>query len=215
MAGSVYVDRIVKRMYPPLSKIRAKYGLGKDEGYFIVIIHPDTYETEGWNYIAAKNVFSAAKLFGHKVFVTYPCSDPGYESIVRAIEEIKNDPQFSVYNNIENLDFLSLMSGAKALIGNSSSGFVETPYFKLPAVNIGRRQIGRDREENVVDSGIHREEIANAIQYVLQNKNFRKRLERCGTRLGNGHASEKILNVLKHIPLNEKLLRKKLVTRVA
>ena len=44
------------------------------------------------------------------------------------------------------------MSKAQALIGNSSSALVEAPYFKLPAINIGKRQLGRDREENVVDA---------------------------------------------------------------
>lgn len=209
--GSLYIDRIVKKMYPPLHTVRAKYGLGKHENYFLSIFHPDTYESKEWNYKAAKNLFAAAASFGFKTIVTYPCSDPGYEGVLQAISELKGDEHFFVHKNIENLDFLSLMSGAKAILGNSSSALVEAPYFKLPAVNVGRRQERRDREENVVDSGFETEKIREAISYVLENKSFRKKLEHCGTRLGDGTASEKVLAVIKRIPLDETLLRKKLV----
>ena len=107
VVGSVYIDRIVKKMYPDLAGTRKKYGLGLDENYFIVIFHPDTYETKEWNYLAMHNLLAATKAFGKKIFVLYPCSDPGYEGVLRSIDDVKDDSQFLVYKNIENLDFLS------------------------------------------------------------------------------------------------------------
>ncbi len=210
IAGSTYIDRIRKKMYTSEGHAREKYGLGRNEEYFIIIFHPDTYLSREENYRAAKNVFNAVKTFGLRSILVYPCSDPGYEGVIRAIKEKEDTPHFLVFRNIQNLDFLGLMSGAKALIGNSSSALVEAPYFKLPAVNVGKRQDGRPREENVVDADDVLSDIRKKIQFALTNKKFRSGLESCGYRLGNGRAGEKIVSVLKTIPLGRGLLRKRI-----
>lgn len=210
VVGSTYIDRIVKKMFPPSKETRKKYGLRVDEKYYIIIFHPDTLETREANYAAMQNILRAMESTGLRSFVVYPCSDPGYEGVLRAVEEVGNNFPFMIYKNIENLDFLSLMSEAEALVGNSSSAFVEAPQFHLPAINIGRRQIGRDREENVLDVGSDCESIVNALSYVRSDARFQESLARCGYRLGKGTAAEKIINVLKSVPLDERLLRKKL-----
>jgi len=211
VVGSTYIDRIAKKMYTPLASAKKKYALTPSEEYYIAILHPDTFETPEKNYAAAKAMFDALKKTGKKTLITYPCSDPGYQEIIKAIEEIKNDSQFLIHKNIDNLDFLGLMSGAKALVGNSSSALVETPYFKLPAINIGQRQIGRDREENVIDAQPTETAISNALAFAEKDAGFQKKLAQCGYRLGDGQAAEKIINVLKTVSLDEKLLRKKLI----
>ena|SRR3989344_7912509 len=211
IVGSVYIDRIAKKMYTAPAKAKVKYGLKPKEDYFVVIFHPDTYETREWNYRAARNLFKAIKTSKLKAIMTYPCSDPGYEGVLKALDEVKDDSNFLIYKNIDNLDFLGLMAGARAILGNSSSALVEAPYFQLPAINIGRRQIGRDREENVVDSNPGEKAIQAKIDYVLSNKSFRKKLAKGGYRLGDGRAAEKIIKIIKKIPINEKLLRKQFV----
>ncbi|PIR93150.1 UDP-N-acetylglucosamine 2-epimerase (hydrolyzing) [Candidatus Falkowbacteria bacterium CG10_big_fil_rev_8_21_14_0_10_43_10] len=208
--GSLYIDRIARKMYTPFPRVRKKYGLKKNEDYFIIIFHPDTFESRQTNYEHARNLFKAIKLSCRRSFVIYPCSDPGYEGVLKAIKEIEKDEQFLVYKNIDNLDFLSLMSCARILLGNSSSALVEAPYFKLPAINIGRRQQGRDREANVVDARPAAKNIKNKIDFVLTNKSFRSQLRRGGYRLGDGRAAEKIIKILKTVSLDEKLLRKKI-----
>jgi GDP/UDP-N,N'-diacetylbacillosamine 2-epimerase (hydrolysing) len=209
--GSLYIDRIVKKMYTKTAIAKKKYGIGADENYFLVLLHPDTFESQVANYKAMKDTLAAVKSFGLKSLVVYPCSDPGYQGVIDAIEEAKNDKQFLVHKNIENLDFLGLMAGALAMVGNSSSAFVEAPYFKLPVVNIGKRQLGRDREENVIDVKPSVKDIKLGIEIALSDKKFKKNLKKCGWRLGDGRASEKVLKVLKTLPVNERLLRKKLV----
>ncbi|MBI2099163.1 UDP-N-acetylglucosamine 2-epimerase (hydrolyzing) [Candidatus Uhrbacteria bacterium] len=209
--GSLYIDRIVKQMYADTSLVKPKYGLRPSEDFFIVIYHPDTYLTSAGNYRAARNIFAAVKSFGGRSLVIYPCSDPGYDGVLSAISEISDDPQFLVRKNIDNLDFLGLLAGAGALVGNSSCAFVEAPYLHLGAVNVGRRQEGRDREENIVDSDGKTKSIIGALKYVLEDKSFAGKLRKCGYRLGDGRAAEKIVAVLKKISLDEKLLRKKLI----
>lgn len=210
MVGSTYIDRIWKKMYTPESIVREKYGLSESERYYIVIFHPDTYLSRRENYLSAKNILNAVQSSGMRGVVVYPCSDPGYEGVMQAIQEKNNPAYFLVFQNIPNFDFLGLMSGAKLLIGNSSSAIVEAPYFKLPAINIGKRQEGRAREENVVDADCTPHDIKKKIHYVLTNEVFRAKLKSCGHRLGNGRAGKKIVSVLKTVSLNRELFKKRM-----
>jgi len=211
IVGSLYIDRIIKKMYTDTETAKQKYGLGDNAQYAIALFHPDTFWTKVENYRAAKAMLAALKSAKLKTVLLYPCSDPGYDGVIRVIDEIRSDPNFLIYKNIDNLDFLGLMAGAKLLIGNSSSALVEAPYFKLPAVNIGNRQQGRDREKNIIDSAPLIRAIEDAIRYALTDGAFRKKLAQCGRRLGNGRTSERVLKVIKTVRLDEKLLRKKMV----
>lgn len=212
VVGSTYIDRIKKKMFTPVETLRTKYELGEKERYFITLFHPDTYETREKNYRMMSELLATIKATGHRSFVVFPCSDPGYEGVLKAIEESKNSTSFLIHKNIENLDFLGLMSSASCLLGNSSSAIVEAPYFQLPCINLGKRQMGRDREENVLDvPNVSKESIMRALDEALYSRNFRDKLVHCGKRLGNGDAGEKILSILKNIIINNNLLRKKLV----
>lgn len=208
--GSVYIDRIVKKIYSPFNETRGKYGLLPGEKYFIIIFHPDTFESKDNNYRHMKNTLRAVKSFGLRSFVIFPCSDSGYGGVVKAIKEAGRDPYFLIYKNIHNFDFLSLMENAQALIGNSSCALVEAPYFKLPAVNIGNRQIGRYRQKNVIDARPTISDVKEKINHILTNQKYKKQLLKMPHRLGEGDAARKIIKILRSIPLNNKLLRKRL-----
>lgn len=212
VVGSTYIDRIAKKMYPSFAEIRKKYDLSNNEDYFITLFHPDTFETRETNYLAMKSILESVEATDVRSFVVYPCSDPGYEGVIKAIEEKRDSKNFMIYKNIENLDFLSLMSGAKLIIGNSSGALNEAPYFYLPAINIGKRQLGRDREENIIDCEPNTISISEAIKFALSN-NFKSKISKCGYRLGDGCAGEKIISILKSVKINEMLLRKKLAEK--
>lgn len=208
--GSLYLDRIVKKMYTPISEAKEKYGLAPAENYFVVLLHPDTFETPENNYLTMHSILAALKKIGQKAIIVYPCSDPGYEKILKAIKEKENNPQFLIYKNIDNLDFLGLLAGSQALIGNSSASLVEAPYLQLPAIILGKRQLGREKEANVVEAEVNSEAIIAKINFVSTNQEFRDQLARCGHHLGQGGASEKIIKILKELKINQALLRKRL-----
>lgn len=209
-AGSLYIDRIVKKMYPPVVGIKKTYGIADWREYAIVLFHPETFRSREENYQTAKNIFTALDAENMPALVIYPCSDPGYEGIIAAIREREKDRDFIVYKNIPHLDFLSLMSEARLLIGNSSAGIKEAPYFQMPAINIGGREQGRERESNVVDCGRNTSGIRAAIRFAADNAAFRKGLRACGYHLGDGHASERILAVLKKIKKDDRLMQKRI-----
>jgi len=90
------------------------------------------------------------------------------------------------------------------MVGNSSSGIIEAPSFKLPVVNIGSRQIGRIRAKNIIDVPLNGENrIAAAINKALSGK-FRRSLKGLKNPYGDGSVSKRVVNVLKKISLTDK-----------
>ena len=87
------------------------------------------------------------------------------------------------------------------MIGNSSSGIIEAPSFKLPAVNIGNREAGRLKAKNIIDVKCQFKAIFKGINKALSQK-FRKQLNNLKNPYGDGKASVKIVKILKNIDLN-------------
>jgi len=204
--GSSYLDLVREGRHTPNSEARARYGLSKDEPYAMLIQHPVTLqEKESFNEMKA--ILQALKKDGIRTIVSYPCSDPGYTGVIRAIEMYAKEPQFIVHKNIEAVDFWGLMAGATFFIGNSSSGLMETPYFSLPAVNVGSRQEGRVRDKNVIDAKATLNDITRAIKRAKKpstRKTFKNKYL-----FGRALAGPHIARVLKEVPLGYALLRKK------
>lgn len=105
---------------------------------------------------------------------------------------------------------MSIMKNCGVVVGNSSSGIVEAPYFKVPVVNIGSRQKGRLKAKNIIDCGYSTDEIFNAIQYALSSE-FKEICKSTISLYGVGDTSDKIVEILKTINIDEKLLKKRLV----
>ena len=150
VVGSTYVDRIVAGMYTPPDDARRALGLDADEPFLLVLVHPETYRSRDENRRLAEAVLEGARATGLRAVVTYPAADPGYEAVLEALAARADDPAFVVRANVENDVYLGLLAGAEALVGNSSAALVEAPYFRLPAVNVGDRQRGRDRRRDRV-----------------------------------------------------------------
>ena len=94
------------------------------------------------------------------------------------------------------------------LIGNSSSGIMETASFQLPTVNVGMRQQGRERARNVLDAAADKSSILKTID-IARTAEFRQSLAGMANPYGDGHASEKIVQVLTTVPLTPDLLVKR------
>ena len=112
-----------------------------------------------------------------------------------------------VVDNLGTQGYFSLMAVAAAMVGNSSSGIIESPSFKLPVVNIGTRQEGRIKAINVIDVGYAKDEIGRGIAQALSAE-FRASLAELVNPYGEELASEKIVDHLKCVALDDQLLRK-------
>jgi UDP-N-acetylglucosamine 2-epimerase (non-hydrolysing)/GDP/UDP-N,N'-diacetylbacillosamine 2-epimerase (hydrolysing) len=207
-SGAPYVDSIVRGSFPPPQQALTAIGLAPDLDYFVVLQHPDTYRLErSYEHMAA--ILSVMAKRPEAKIVIYPCSDPGYGGVIRAIGEIEGHPGFHVYRNIESATFLGLLQGAGALVGNSSAGIIEAPYFSLPFVNVGSRQDGREAANNVVSCDGTPMSIEAALAKI-EDRDFRDRLKADDRPFGDGYASERIFKVLKTVPVDASLFRKRI-----
>lgn len=115
-----------------------------------------------------------------------------------------------MYANLKREDYLGLLKNCACIVGNSSSGLLEAPTFKIPSVNIGRRQNLRFRGINVIDVPFEEDKIVNAINKAI-SKEFRSYLqENCINPYGDGHSSERIVDLLLHTKVDNKWLVKNL-----
>lgn len=137
--------------------------------FFLITYHPETQKgqdpTEDMN-----NLFYALdNVQGYNLIFTKSNADAGGEIINRMVDDYcaKNSHRAKAFFSLGLKRYLSAMSIAAAVIGNSSSGVVETPTFKVPTVNIGDRQKGRYVAENVICTTTDKEDILKGIQKAV------------------------------------------------
>jgi GDP/UDP-N,N'-diacetylbacillosamine 2-epimerase (hydrolysing) len=149
--------------------------------YIVLIKHPLSIEalSAGEQY---RKVLEALKLFcskyDYRVIASYPNTDPGSYEILGVIEEFKNENWICFNKTLPRPEFVNLLRNAKALVGNSSLGLLEAPYYKLPVVNIGNRQRGRLNAGNVEYVGYEAEDIIEAIHKATESADYRNFIEK-------------------------------------
>ncbi|WP_405289641.1 UDP-N-acetylglucosamine 2-epimerase [Methanobrevibacter sp.] len=181
--------------------LKEKYNIVKD--FVLVLQHPVSLEVESSSN-QIKQTLDAVTLTDYQILLIYPNADAGGRAMIEKIKEYDVD----AYKNIPHDDFIGLLGLASALIGNSSSGIIESSSFKLPVINIGTRQAGREKAENVVDVGYDSNEILNALNYIKSN-DYLDKLDNCINPYGDGKSGENILKILKDLNINVDLLNKK------
>jgi GDP/UDP-N,N'-diacetylbacillosamine 2-epimerase (hydrolysing) len=206
--GAPQIDEMIQGPITPLSEIQSKYLVDLSNGYLLAVLHPVTEEAGEAGehteiFIKALNTFNYPKI------VILPNNDAGSESVKSAIENYKKGIYY-IYANLKREDYLGLLKNCACIVGNSSSGLLEAPTFKIPAVNIGRRQNLRCRGINVLDVEFDIDLIILAIKKALSSE-FKMHLEKnCVNPYGEGHSSKKILDLLLNTPKDSKLLVKSL-----
>jgi UDP-N-acetylglucosamine 2-epimerase (non-hydrolysing)/GDP/UDP-N,N'-diacetylbacillosamine 2-epimerase (hydrolysing) len=152
---------------------------------------------------------------GYQVIVTYPNNDAGGRVIVGEIEKLCGIPGIQIITNLGRHRFHGVLNvigrvGRGAFAGNSSACIKETPAFGCPVVNIGTRQQGRLRANNVLDVPYDAERIIAAIRRCVSDDEFRRQCATCSNPYGAGHAGLRIAEVLATIPIDARLLQKKM-----
>lgn len=158
---------------------------------------------------------------GVQVILTYPNNDAGGRQIIERLEAFRHRgvTNTQVHRSLgrhlyHGVLALAELDGCKiACVGNSSSGLKETPAFHCPTVNIGSRQEGRLRGENVLDTGYESEQIIVAIRKCLFDDQFRQQCRRALNPYWIGDAGPKIAEVLATTPLDRNLIRKRMTLK--
>ena len=132
-----------------------------------------------------------------------PNNDAGFSAIIDEVTTSK-------LKSVETLsidDYVNLLRNATALVGNSSSGIHEAATFNVPVVNVGSRQQGRLRPENVIDVGHNSNDILKALQKCKKMKADGMEFE---NPYGDGDSAAKIVALLKTIDLSDKIIQKRI-----
>ncbi len=187
--------------------LKDKYRLTLASPPLLVTFHPVTleYELTEWQ---VGELLAALKMSEMPIVFTMPNADTSSRTVIRMVEDfVQTNASTQVVNNLGTQGYFSLMAVSAAMVGNSSSGIIEAPSFELPVVNIGTRQQGRTRASNVIDVGYKRSEILGGIKRATDPE-FRESLHGLVNPYGCGGASHKIIECLKAVPLDDRLIRK-------
>ncbi len=208
VSGGPGLDEI--RTLAPISKeeIGKKYGLDASVPWTIVLHHPTSLDTVSYKEQIAPLLKEIAKLPGEKI-IGYPNSDTGSREFITEIDQYRGSPHTHIFKSIPREDYLVLFKNASLLVGNSSMGIIDSSYLKVPTVNVGNRQSGREKGVNVVDAQYDATSIAKAIKRA-QSSAFRARVKKSTSPYGNGHAASRIVQTIeRHIDRSD-LFHKKL-----
>ena len=197
------IESCARRGLPGLTEL----GLDLSNPYILAAQHPVTTEaTEAAAQM--RTTLEALALVGLPVLFTYPNSDTGGAAMTAELEAWRDKPWLKIVPTLGSDRFLAALQHAAVLVGNSSSGILEAPSFRVPAVNIGTRQHGRLRAGNVIDVPHDIAAIRAAILTALEEPAFRARLGTTVNPYGDGHASSRTLAILKELLLGQQLIMK-------
>lgn len=158
---------------------------------------------------------------GVQTIITYPNNDAGGQAIIEQLEIFgaANIPGIQIRRSIGRHLYHGVLALARnhslrvACVGNSSSGLKETPAFGCPTVNIGSRQEGRLRGENVLDADYDTGSISTAMRRCLYDEDFRALCRRAENPYWLGDAGPKIAEVLATVPLDQRIIRKRMTLK--
>lgn len=191
--GSTSIDNILNAA--TMSKAEALESVGlADCRYAICTYHPVTMEI-GNVEAQMTNFLQAIKSYQNIQFiVTKSNADQGGMQINEILDAAEKDiSNLHVFTSLGIKRYLSLMKYAEFVLGNSSSGIIETPAFGVPTVNIGDRQKGRLQSESIINCGVNKNEIIDAIEKAMSD-GHKEISRRVVSPYGDGHAAERIAN---------------------
>ncbi len=207
VSGAPGLDNLSDLKILPPAELVKRFNLIADRAPLLVTFHPVTLEPQEADKQTGE-LLAALEDVQMPVVFTAPNNDTNGAAVRRRIDGfVSAHANARLVEHFGTQAYFSMMKWAVAMVGNSSSGIIEAPSFGLPVVNIGKRQQGRTRGANVIDCADDRESIAAAIEQATSAA-FRASIATEPNPYGDGHASERIVSVLKSAPINDKLLMK-------
>jgi len=159
--GSPDIDVMFSSTLPNLSIVKDYYNIPFKD-YAVAMFHPVTTEHEDMEDYAQQYV-DALLQSGKEYVVIYPNNDLGSQAILKAYKRLENNPKFRIFPSIRFEYFLTLLKYANFIIGNSSAGVREAPYYGIPTINIGTRQDNRAVLNSIINTNYTKDAIVEAI----------------------------------------------------
>jgi UDP-N-acetylglucosamine 2-epimerase (hydrolysing) len=162
--GSPDVDIMFSDSLPDIEKAKKYYEITFDN-YAIVMFHPVTTEAKYMEQYVTDFV-EVLLADTHNYVVVFPNNDLGSNAIIKAYEKLKNNSRFRIFPSLRFEYFLTLLKKSQFIIGNSSAGIREAPYYGLPIINIGTRQQNRSLHADIINVDYNKESIIEALQTI-------------------------------------------------
>jgi GDP/UDP-N,N'-diacetylbacillosamine 2-epimerase (hydrolysing) len=206
--GILNIKNLENQKILPEKKLKKILNLDLNNKTLLVTIHPTTIKNDNLKN-DVKNLLKALKKIRMQVIFTYPNSDYGHKIIINLISNFcKNSKKFIFLKNLSSILYPSLLKKCIAMVGNSSSGIVESGSFNMPVVNIGTRQDGKIHGKNVINSDFSYKNIYNAINKATSKK-FLNSIQNLKNEYKPSMSINKICNLILNIKRNKKILNKK------
>jgi UDP-N-acetylglucosamine 2-epimerase (non-hydrolysing)/GDP/UDP-N,N'-diacetylbacillosamine 2-epimerase (hydrolysing) len=205
-SGSLSLDALRRERLLTRAQLQKRLGFEIMPDSVVCIYHPVTMLPNPAE--EAEEVFRALGALRRQITLIYPNADAGGRQLVKRAKEFANGhDRARVLVNLDHLVYLSLLKHSGVLIGNSSSGIIESTSLGVPAINVGIRQRGREHAKNVIDVPATAGAIETAVKVAFSGE-FGKSLRHLENPYGKGNAARIIRRVLAQAPLGAKLLLK-------
>jgi UDP-N-acetylglucosamine 2-epimerase (non-hydrolysing)/GDP/UDP-N,N'-diacetylbacillosamine 2-epimerase (hydrolysing) len=209
-AGAPSLDHLRRSRLLSREEVEAACELDLRVPAVLVAYHPVTLERD--TTCEADALFAALEQIAVQskvqILFSYPNADAGSRSLIeRSRAFAERHSTVKIFVNLDAVTYWSLLRCVEVMAGNSSSGIMETASFALPTVNIGARQKGRERARNVLDAAASADVILEKIA-VARSELFRASLAGMTNPYGDGHAADRIVQVLTSCPMGHELMVK-------
>jgi len=189
--GSPDVDIMFSEELPTLEEAKKHYNLEFTD-FAIAMFHPVTTESKHMEHYA--NDFVTALLQdNHNYVVIYPNNDLGSKFILESYKKLENNPRFKIFPSLRFEYFLALLKNAQFIIGNSSAGIREAPYYGVPIINIGTRQQNRAVHADIINIDYEIDSIIESLKIIDDHK-----ISQTEQDFGNGNSAFLFLEFLKN-----------------
>lgn len=209
--GAIGLDNFDMNQACSKRELENKTGLDFSSPILLLTFHPVTLDDQQSLVTQAGQLFKALEAMSYQVLVTMTNADMGGNIISQRcqLSQERFPEKFKVVSSLGTKAYIAAMKYSAVMIGNSSSGILEAASFKLPVVNIGDRQLGRVKPDNVLDTPCEENAIKQTVEKAMSTA-FKVRMESLRNPFGTGHTAEKIMGVLRKTDLKnrEKLLKK-------
>ena len=193
--GAPALDEIESFTPWPQRQVEERIGMPLTEAPLLVTYHPATMEF-GSAAADVAELTTTIDRFRLPVVVTAPNVDTSSAAVRQHLRDWSASRPHTVFvENLGTQGYWSLMSLARAVVGNSSSGIIEAASFKCPVVDVGNRQAGRERPANVIHTTNSRDDIERGLRHALSSE-FRAIVAELTNPYGDGHASERIVSAI-------------------
>lgn len=198
VVGALELDALNREDLMTREELAENLGLICESNWALLTYHAETLMSLDYNLQTVNNILKAViELKGYQIVATYSNADFGGSYINDVLHEAEKQypKMIKVVPSLGHYRYLSFLKQVKFVIGNSSSGITQTPFLRVPTINIGNRQKGRYQCSNIIQCDGLYLDIQKALKGVHMMKNY---VDDAGY-WGDGHAAERIMKILQEV----------------